>query len=624
MSEDKRYRGVFNVWPCASDVSFVSDTVEQIKSRLDIAEVISGYLKVQKAGRNWKARCPFHNEKTPSFHISPERQTWHCFGCNRGGDLFSFVQEIEGIEFVEALRILAQRAGVEVPEYRPQDRGLQQQRQRFLAVAELAAKFFETQLWKGAAGEKALGYLRERGMDDATAQTWRIGWAPNDWRALTGFLRDAGHAEDDIVAVGVAIRKNNRVYDRFRSRIMFPVTDHNNQVVGFAGRVFGAEVAVEQTGEEHTVPKYVNTPQSPIYDKSSVVFGLHHAKQAMRSQDRALLVEGNMDAIMSWQAGAAHSVATSGTALTTQQLRLLARFTTNLDFCFDTDQAGQAATRRGIGAALAQNFNVGIVSLDDPECKDPADYVKKHGARWVQAATTAKPALQYYYDVAMTTYDSTSVNSKKALIASLGPLINRITSRVEQSHWIGQLAATLRTDQESVRADIARVKDDLAYQEAKERIAETQEHSIAPQQQPLDPSSQELLTLVVCQPSVASLTADVADMVDERIAPFLQDPKRMELAEGQERTFIDIAHIRAGELYGDFTEQELTAQTALLCSRIRQRSLLARCVALQPRIVEAEQQHDMEGRNQLLKEFQSYTEELNRLRETETATLNAS
>ena len=445
----------------------MSDTVEQIKSRLDIVDIISGYLKVGKAGRNYKARCPFHNEKTPSFYISPERQSWHCFGCNKGGDMFSFVQDIEGVEFVEAMRVLAARAGVQMQERRPEDREAKSQRQALLAVTELAAKFFEKQLWNGTAGARALAYLRERGLTDDTINAWRLGWAPNDWRALTGFLTEQGSAPAAIVAAGMAIDKNGRPYDRFRSRIMFPIHDANGQVVGFTGRVFGAEVAVD--GEP--LAKYVNTPQTLIYDKGRILFGLDKAKTAMRSKDSCLLVEGNVDAILSWQAGAQNVVATSGTALTPHQLRMLGRYSTNLDMCFDTDQAGKVATRRGIGLALAQNFTVRILTIKDDECKDPADYVRKHGEKWNDVVASATNALQYYYDEAVASFNPSSSDSKKKIIASMGPLIRRLASRVEQGHWTGQIATLLRADQAAVAADIASVKDDIAaYEHAQDVV----------------------------------------------------------------------------------------------------------------------------------------------------------
>lgn len=596
----------------------MSDTVEQIKSRLDIVDVVSGYIKVQKAGVNWKARCPFHNEKTPSFYISPERQSWHCFGCNKGGDMFSFVQDIEGIEFVESMRILATKAGVEIAQYRPQERTQRDERERLLAVAELAAKFFTHQLWNGTAGRKALVYLRERGLTDETIKAWRLGWAPNDWQALTGFLASEGHANKDLIAAGMAIDKNGRPYDRFRSRIMFPICDANGQVVGFTGRVFGAEVAVD--GEP--LAKYVNTPQTAIYDKSRVLFGLDKARLEMRKRDACLLVEGNMDAIASWQAGATNVAATSGTALTLAQLRLLARYSTNLDFCFDTDQAGQAATRRGIGMALATNFNVRIVSIGDDQCKDPADYVAKYGSKWNEIVATAKPALQYYYDAAIAEYNPASALSKKDIVRSLGPLVKRLSSKVEQSHWIGQLASLLRTDAASINADLATMKDDIA---AYERSAEPEagDGRTATALQPVDILSQELLALVVRESSLLPHAVQVAELCDARVAAILREPTKLEDAEGDERHLVDTAHIRASEFYGAYTAAQIGLELAAVVARLRERDLRARRAQIELDIRQAEQAHDRGRLQELLAQFQHYTEELNRLQNIQSPTTTA-
>lgn len=602
----------------------MSDTVEQIKSRLDIVDVISGYLKLQKAGSGWKARCPFHNEKTPSFHISLERQTWHCFGCNKGGDVFSFVQEMDGLEFPEALRILAARAGVALPERGPQDRAQSQQRRRLLDALDLSAKFFAKQLWHGGAGAKALAYLKKRGVKDATVTAWNLGWAPNDWRALTGFLREQGISEDDIVTAGMAIRKNGRVYDRFRSRIMFPICNANEQTVGFTGRVFGAAVSADlPVGSQATEApaKYVNTPQTPVYDKSRIVFGLHLAKKGIRERDAALLVEGNMDAIMAWQAGVTSAVAVSGTALTPQQLRMLGRYTMNLDVCFDADQAGQTATRRGIGLALAQDMNVRVLALDDPKCKDPADYVAKHGEKFSQLVAAAVPALQYYYERAKADLDPSSAASKRAAITSLGPLIKRLASKVEQSHWVGQLAMLLRTDPANVVADIASVKDDITATERGPE-PESAKPEASAQAAPPDAASRELVAILVRNPALAQQATELIDFVDERIKILIREPKR--LASGDPdptlRPIIEAAHLQAEHFYVDMTTAQLASSLETIGAYLRERDLRAKRMSLGLDIQAAEQQQDTKRVRKLVEEFQKYTEEINRLQLVQSST----
>lgn len=594
----------------------MSDTVEQIKTRLDIVDVISGYLKIQKAGANFKARCPFHNEKTPSFHVSPERQSWHCFGCNKGGDMFSFVQEIEGIDFVEALRILATKAGVQMQQRRPEDERTQGQRQILLAVAELSAKFFEKQLWNSNAGAKALAYLRERGMTDDTIRTWRLGWAPNDWQALTTFLTEQNHLPASVVSAGMAVDKNGRPYDRFRSRIMFPICDANGQVVGFTGRVFGAEVAVD--GEP--LAKYVNTPQTAIYDKSRVLYGLDKAKGTIRAKDVCLLVEGNVDAVMSWQAGAQQVVATSGTALTPQQLRLVGRYSTNLDFCFDTDVAGKTATRRGIGLALAQNFSVRILTIRDDECKDPADYVKKYGTQFNEIVASSKPALQFYYDEAVAAFNPASAQSKKSVIASLGPLIRRLSSRVERGHWVGQLATLLRADQRAVEADIATVKDDSAAYDTPDDQEPAAGSANAGGTVPLDTTAQELLALLVRQPTLASQLAEMTDQLDSRVTAVVADPSMLNSSyDGEHRHLIDVAVIRANELWQVYTPEQLEAHMATLVNRIRERRVRALRAQVELEIRQADATNDAPRLQELVAQFQDYTTQLNQLQNIQTS-----
>ena len=312
----------------------MKDNVSKIKDRLDVVDVISGYLKLQKAGMNFKARCPFHNEKTPSFVVSPERQVWHCFGCSKGGDIFSFIQDIEGVEFPEALRVLAAKAGIELDSFNP---AIKDDKARLYEVCETATKFFEKQFHSNI-GKLALEYLKNRGVVDSTIQEFRLGFAPNDWNALGTFLKNCGYSENEIVEAGLAIKRNDGsgVYDRFRSRITFPIFDLNGQVVGFTGRIFAE--SSEALAKEEGQAKYINTPQTRIYDKGRILYGLNKAKMDIKQTDRCVLVEGNMDALMSYQAGVKNVVASSGTALTLNHLTLLHRYTTNLDFCFDTDK----------------------------------------------------------------------------------------------------------------------------------------------------------------------------------------------------------------------------------------------------------------------------------------------
>lgn len=436
----------------------MEDNVSKIKERLSIVDIISGYLKIQKAGINFKAPCPFHNEKTPSFFISPERQMWKCFGCSKGGSIFDFIMEMEGVDFPEALRILAAKAGIELEKV---DSSVKDSKDRLYEICESSARFFEKQMGHSSSGRMAFEYLKNRGLEDATITKFRLGFAPKTWDALSGYLRNSGFTEREIIDAGMVIKRESEgIYDRFRSRIIFPISDVNGRVVGFTGRIL--------EGDEKEA-KYINTPQTLIYDKSRILYGLEHSRSDIRKKDKCLLVEGNMDVIMSHQAGVANVVASSGTALTPMHLAILKRYTDNLDFCFDTDSAGAMATKRGIGMALGQNFSVRAVSIDDKECKDPADYVKKYGKEWEKIVSSARPVMDFYFEKAKENYKPESAESKKNVILTVAPFIKSISSRVERAHWINKLAYLLRVKEDAIEADIMSVQDDLSVYSTADR-----------------------------------------------------------------------------------------------------------------------------------------------------------
>ena len=287
----------------------MSSPVEQIKQRLSVVDVIQSYIKLDKAGANFKARCPFHSEKTASFFVSPARDIWHCFGCSRGGDIFAFVMEIEGVEFIEALKILAERAGIKL---KMEDPRLRNERVRLLDLMKDAADFYRRELDKR---EEVLDYLHKRGLKTETIQSWHLGYAPQEsegWRNLYEYLLSKGYSDEEMEKTGMAIKadqREKRYYDRFRGRIMFPIFDFSGRVVGFSGRLY-PEIEKEGVG------KYINSPQTVLYDKSKILYGFDKAKTEIRKKDACVLVEGQMDVLMSHQAGVANSVAVSGTGLT--------------------------------------------------------------------------------------------------------------------------------------------------------------------------------------------------------------------------------------------------------------------------------------------------------------------
>ncbi|OGN07650.1 MAG: DNA primase [Candidatus Yanofskybacteria bacterium RIFCSPHIGHO2_02_FULL_38_22b] len=598
----------------------MSDNIAKIKERLSVVDVISGYIKVQKAGNNFKARCPFHNEKTPSFYISPERQIWHCFGCQKGGDIFGFVKEMEGVEFGDALRILAQKAGVKLEKFDP---SVQDAKQVLYEICETAARFFEKQLHHSSTGKTALDYLKDREMSEQSIREFRLGFVPEGWRNLSQFLYDCGYKDQDIIDAGLSLKKEGGkdIYDRFRSRIIFPVADVNDQIVGFTGRVFGDNHPAD-------VGKYINTPQTLLYDKSRILYGLNKAKMETRQKDSCLLVEGNIDVIMSYQAGVKNVAGTSGTALTPSHLQLLQRFTNNLNFCFDTDQAGLTATRRGIGLALSQNFNINIVHIQEPDCKDPADYIQKfaclpdgQGQKWEEKVKTAKPVIDFYFDKLKSELDLNSVSGKKALISNLGPLLKRLSSRVEKDHWVSRLASVLKTKEESINADILTIKDDLEIFEG---------HNLNSNNQIIIPSIQSSQDNILCSAILAVVfrnpvvfRSELSNLdinhLDTLTAETVMKLKNYDLDKFNFNEFIkqfdeatamklEFSHLKSQELLKDFSEEDLKSEFNRLKISLEHKSTVAQLTILEFDIKEAESNDNKEKLKILLTQFNKLTQ----------------
>ena len=431
--------------------------IEEIKSRLNIADVIGGYLKLEKAGINYRACCPFHSEKTPSFFVSPSRQIWHCFGgCNEGGDIFKFVMKIENVEFYDALKILAVRAGVTL---KPRAGGElekdKSERQLLLNLCEISARFFEAYFKKSAKGKEVNEYLLKRGLKPETIQAWRLGYAPEAWSSLSDFLISQGYQRADIVKAGMAIEKDgNKFFDRFRSRIMFPICGFNGEVLGFTGRIFG------NTDENEA--KYLNTPNTLLYDKSRALFGLDKAKLEIRKNDFCVLVEGNVDCIMSHQAGFANCLAVSGTALTQFHLNIIKRYCSNLVLAFDMDAAGHKATKKAVALASQMDFNLKVIPLTDE--KDPADIILHEGeAKWKQMLESAEPVNDFYFNLALKNRDINNLEDKKKIIGELLPVFKKISNAVEQSHWLNKLSVALRVEEGDLRKEMEKIKDEDEY-----------------------------------------------------------------------------------------------------------------------------------------------------------------
>lgn len=434
---------------------------EEIKARLDVHEVLSGYLRLQKQGANWRALCPFHNEKTPSFHVSPARQAWHCFGCGEGGDIFTFVMKMEGVEFVEALRILAKKAGVQLKSQDPKAAG---ERAQLVRVCAEAAHFFMNNL-AGAGGTEARAYLKERGLADETAEAFRLGWAPDGWDHLYQYLALKGVKPETMEKAGLVLASDKsgkrKYFDRFRGRIMFPIADANGDVIGFTGRYLK---------EKKDEGKYVNSPQTLLFNKSAILYGVDKTKTELRKKDAAVLVEGQMDALMAWQDGVKHVVAVSGTAFTREQLDLLKRYTKNLCILFDADVAGDMATKRSIALALARGFSVSVASV--PQGKDPADFVREHPGGLAGEVEKAVSVMDYYFRSASAKYDPQTVDGKKQIAHMLLAQIRKIPNKVEAHHWLEKLSLLVGVKMDYLEEEMKRIGDDDGFlEEAKEEKA---------------------------------------------------------------------------------------------------------------------------------------------------------
>ncbi len=408
--------------------------VDEIKSRLDIIDVLSEYIRLNQAGANWKALCPFHREKTPSFMVSRDKQIWHCFGCGEGGDIFTFLMKIEGLEFPDALRILAQKAGVTL---KKQDPTLINKRTRLIDLISLAANFYHKVLLESPKAQFTRDYLKQRGLQEETIKEFKLGYAPEFTDALSQFLIKKDFKPEEIVAAGLAgWRENGQLYDRFRDRLMFPLADTHGNVVGFSGRLLH---------EQPNVGKYINTPQTLVYDKSKILYPLAQAKQAIKQEDLAIVVEGQMDVLASHQAGIKNVVASSGTALTFEQIKLLKRYTNNLALAFDMDKAGEAAAERGIAAALSQGLEVKVIVLAG--FKDPDECIKQDPQLWLAAIKQAKPLMDYYFDKTLIGLDLSRPENKSRAAQILLKIIVQLADRIKQNFYLHKLAQVLEVDE---------------------------------------------------------------------------------------------------------------------------------------------------------------------------------
>ena len=430
----------------------MSDTVQEIKDKLSIVDVVGGYVKLTKAGKYHKGLCPFHNEKTPSFMVSPDRDFYHCFGCGKGGDIFSFVQDIENLDFKGALRLLAEKAGVTI-EYEAPEK-TDEKEKLFHALKDAEDFYIETLKSKKEVKE----YLEKRGLKEETVEKFRVGYAPNEWRALSEHLEKKGHALNVIEDAGLSKRpesdeekkegESKKAYDRLRGRVIFPIRDISGRTVGFSGRIF-------EDDPKHPQAKYINSPETKVFHKSRILYGLDMAKEGIRKYGFAMLVEGQVDLLMAHQSGFTNTVALSGTSFTEAHAALIKRHSDNLLIAFDGDTAGIAAAGRAAALALKAGINTKIARL--PEGVDPADVMEKDSSEFKGIVREAKHVVDFYLrHLRDAGYDARTFKLEASRMVL--PFVNMIQNAIDQEHFIKRVADALEVSEDAIKEELGKIK----------------------------------------------------------------------------------------------------------------------------------------------------------------------
>jgi len=420
----------------------MENVVEEIKKRVDIVNFIGSFVTLKKTGRNFKALCPFHQEKTPSFIVSPERQIWHCFGaCNEGGDIVKFLMKWENITFFEALKELAKKAGIEIKKVDFEDKTWERKK-RFLEMNQLATNFFNFVLLNTDYGKKALEYLFKRKIQLSTIKTFNLGYAPMSWDSLLSFLKKKKYEEEEMLENGLLVRsEKGSFYDRFRGRLIFPIFDLKGNVIGFSGRILS---------DNNKEAKYINSPETPLYHKRETLFGFHLAKEAIKKQNNVYIVEGEFDMISPYQAGFKNFVAIKGSALTSEQLITLKRYTERITLTLDADVAGLEAIKRGIEEAEKFDFDINVVVLDF--AKDPDEAVKSNLERFKNLIKKPVGIYDFLIDFSFNKYPEKTAYNKKKISEELIPFLSEIKNNIVQAHYIKKLSSLLEVTEESIQS----------------------------------------------------------------------------------------------------------------------------------------------------------------------------
>lgn len=584
-----------------------------IKARLNIEDVVASYATLKKVGRSYKALCPFHSEKTPSFIVSPEKQIAYCFGCHKGGDIFKFIQEVEGVDFPEAVKILADKAGIKVDgkKFDKKQKGEKGIKDYLMEIHEETCSFFEEKLFDDSDESKeVLKYLEKRGISKDTIKEFRIGFASDSFDELQRFLIKKGFKHDVLVKSGLFSLKDasgGSMYDKFRGRLMFPIFDYMGRVIGFGGRALQADQE----------PKYLNSPETPIYSKGRVLYGLSHAKKAIKENDKVVVVEGYFDVISLYQAGICNVVASSGTAFTPDQVRLIKRFTKNVVSCFDTDSAGIMATKRAY--EVMQNLDLNMKTLKmEGEFKDPADFMlenKKDGKeKFLKLINSADDFLEFYTNLLYKNIDVKTLEGRRKFLDEIIPLLKNLKSSVQTDYFVRIVAKYLEIKEEFLYDEIDNFKvlrDDFGVNEA-----------VSDVRLGAKPDAISVIVGISLQypeyfPLMKDNVSEEEDFSDELKDVYIEMKSQYTPTSTKEKGWNfdgeKMAHVSekvaflslfAEESYCEFSKEAIALEMEKLIDKIKKDRMMHKRLRIEKALKEADLASDVDKKKLLLEEFQ--------------------
>ncbi len=577
----------------------MQDAKEDIRTRLNIEDVIGEYVRLQRAGRSFKGLSPFNDEKTPSFMVSPDKHVWYDFSSNQGGDIYSFIMQVEGLDFRGAMELLARKAGVDLSLYKTVDKGLGKKKERLYTLLETASHYYQQTLLKN---QHALEYVtKNRKLNKKVVQDFKIGYAPNAIDSVVQFLKKKGFTETEIKDAGMSNRAGK---DLFRSRLMLPLQDASGQVIGFTGRLIT---------NDPKAPKYLNTPQTLLYDKSRHVYGLHLAKDSIRKQDKAVVVEGNLDVVSSHQVGIHNVVAAAGTALTDQHLKIIKRLSSNITLAFDNDRAGMAATERSIEISQQLGIELTILSLSEG-FKDPDELIQHDPKMWKEVIVTAKPVVDWVLAEYETRYDISTAEGKRRYSTAGLNIISKLHDAIEKEHYQKIIAQKTGVSVDAVKSKLNSYKAETTQPLKKFTI----EQQVAASKQRLN--QDKLLAIAVLDPKVRGLLIEMsADdfEVDQQqvLLQYLKTMPDIDLsgdipdALQELETYVKVLLLRADERYKQWGEIDRYDETAKLVRLVKNQTREHKKLQLNEALKQAEIANDEKAKEKLRKELNEIIKE---------------